>query len=285
MGRPSDRSPLRRISAEACVLGGAGYAVLLQIAHPSVARGVHDHSDFSSRPFDRLLGTLYFVYGTVYGTEEERRRLHAVVRALHRKVNGPGYRALDDDLLLWVAATLFQAASRLHAMVFGELGEEERALHLREASAFATALGLPEEKWPASPEEFTAYWDGALARLDVGEEARAITGQLFHPASAPLRPLMRVQLLLTGGLLPPDLRERFAIPWSPARQRRFDRIVRATRAVYPYVPRSVRVLPATLCLWTMRRGTLGPRWLGPPRRRSGPGAAPRRGAGGAVGRD
>ncbi|WP_150243911.1 oxygenase MpaB family protein [Nocardiopsis quinghaiensis] len=274
MGRSSDESPLRRISGEACALGGAGYSVLLQIAHPSVARGVHDHSDFSTRPFNRLLGTLYFVYGTVYGTEEERERLHAIVRAMHRKVNGPGYRALDDDLLLWVAATLYESTSRLHAMVFGELGEEERARHLREASVLGTALGLPEEKWPATPEEFDAYWGKAVAGLRVGEEARGITEQLLHPASLPLRPLMKAQSLLTGGLLPPHLREQFGIPWSDARQRRFDRVVRVTRAVYPRVPRPVRFLPTTLCLWTMRRGLLGPRWLGPPR----PGAREARGA-------
>ncbi|OOC56054.1 MULTISPECIES: oxygenase MpaB family protein [Nocardiopsis] len=278
MGRSSDEPPLRRISGEACALGGAGYAVLLQIAHPSVAQGVHDHSDFSTRPFNRLLGTLYFVYGTIYGTEEERERLHAIVRAMHRKVNGPGYRALDDDLLLWVAATLYDSTSRLYAMVFGEPGEEERARHLREASVLGTALGLPEEKWPTSLAEFDAYWDRSVAGLHVGEEARRITEQLFHPESLPLRPLMRVQSLLTGGLLPPRLREQFAIPWSDARQRRFDRVVRVTRAVYPRIPRPVRFLPTTLCLWTMRRGLLGPRWLGPPRRRSGP-----RGAKGTLG--
>ncbi|MEE2039746.1 oxygenase MpaB family protein [Nocardiopsis sp. CT-R113] len=261
MRRPSDASPLRRSGGEACALGGAGYAVLLQIAHPSVAQGVHDHSDFASRPFARLTGTLYFVYGTIYGTEEEQRRLHAIVRAMHRKVTGPGYRALDHDLLLWVAATLAHSSARLNAMVFGEPGAEERAVFLREASVFATALGLPEEEWPASPEEFDAYWERSMRGLRVGEEARRIVRELFHPASLPLRPLMRAQLLLTGGLLPPDLREQFGIPWSDARQRRFDRVVRVTRAVYPKVPRPVRFLPVTLSLWSMRRngGWLKPR--------------------------
>ncbi|CAL9493621.1 hypothetical protein SUDANB121_03307 [Nocardiopsis dassonvillei] len=144
MGRPSDGSPLRRITAEACLLGGAGYAVLLQIAHPSVAHGVYHHSDFDDRPFKRLFGTLAYVYGTVYGTDEERERLHAVVKAMHRKVNGPGYRALDDELLLWVAATLCHNAARLHTLVFGGFrDEDEYALFLREASVFGTALGLP----------------------------------------------------------------------------------------------------------------------------------------------
>lgn len=266
MGRSFEESPLRRTCAEACVLGGAGYAVLLQIAHPGIARGMYEHSDFDARPFDRMVGTLFFVYGTVYGTEEEKQRLHAIMRAIHRRVNGPGYRALDHDLLLWVAATLFQSASRLHAMMFGELGEEERALHLREASVLATALGLPEEKWPASPAAFAAYWAGAMDGLHVSEEARDVTARLFSPTSPAMRPFMRFQLLLTGGLLPPHLREEFAIPWSHARQRRFDRVVRVSRAVYPRLPRFLRTLPATLCLWSMRRGVLGPPWLARSRR-------------------
>lgn len=261
MGRPTDETPLRRISGEACALGGAGYAVLLQIAHPSVARGVHDHSDFAARPFARLLGTLYFVYGSVYGDDEERRRLHAIVTALHQKVVGPGYRALDHDLLLWVAATLFHSSSRVTSMVFGEMDEREYAEFLREASVFATALGLPEEEWPGDPEAFAAYWKRTVNDLRVSEEARSVARQLFRPASLPLRPLMRAQLLLTGGLLPPELREQFDIPWSRSRQRRFDRVVRVTRAVYPRLPRPVRFLPVTLSLWSMRRngGWLKPR--------------------------
>lgn len=255
MGRSSDESPLRRITAESCLLGGAGCAVLLQVAHPSVAHGVYHHSDFENRPLARLSGTLTYVYGTVYGTGAERERLHAVVRAMHRKVNGPGYRSLDDDLLLWVAATLCQNAARLYTLVFGGFRDaDEYALFLREASVFGTALGMPPEVWPDTPEAFDAYWEEAVARLEVGEEARDIARRMFRPRQPVLRVLMPLQRLLTAGLLPERLREGFGLPWSPGRQRLFDGIVAATRAVYPRLPRPVRVLPATVCLWAMRRG-------------------------------
>lgn len=280
MGRSSDESPLQRITAESCLLGGAGYAVLLQIAHPSVAHGVYHHSDFENRPFSRLFGTLAYVYGTVYGTDEERERLHAVVRAMHKKVTGPGYRALDEDLLLWVAATLCHNAARVYTMVFGGFrDDEEYARFLREASVFGTALGLPAEAWPDTPEAFDAYWEGAVARLEVGDEARDITRRLFRPRQPVLRVLMPLQELLTAGLLTERLRDGFGLPWSPGRQRLFDGILAVARVVYPRVPRPVRVLPATVCLWSMRRtggpvgfrrrsGRPGPR--GPARRRATP---------------
>lgn len=253
MDRSSDESTLGRINAEAGLLLGAGYAVLLQIAHPSVAQGVAEHSDFASRPLDRLRGTLYYVYGTALGTDEERERVQAIVRAMHRKVRGPGYDALDPDLLLWVGATLYHSGERLYELIIGNLSPEERARFLRESSVYATALGLPEDAWPANPEEFDEYWERSYARLKVESAARDLAEELFRPKKRVLWPLTLTQRFLTGGLLSPELRRDFGIPWSQSRQRGFDRLIRVTRAVYPRIPRPVRTLPAKLYLSSMRR--------------------------------
>ena len=265
---------LRRVQAESGLLAGAGYAILLQIAHPSVAQGVSDHSDFTSRPLDRLRGTLFYLYGTALGTDEERARVQAIVRAMHRKVRGPGYDALDPDLLLWVGATLYRSGERLHELVIGEFAPGEREAFLREAAVYATALGLPEEAWPSTPEEFEAYWERSLADLDVGPVARELANGVFRPRNRLLWPLTSAQRFLTGGLLPEGLRRDFGIPWSAARQRRYDRLIRVTRTVYPRIPRPVRTLPSKLYLRSMRRhggwkapGTKGVK--GTKRRRNG----------------
>jgi uncharacterized protein (DUF2236 family) len=42
------------IGAEGVLLAGAGRAILLQIANPAVGHGVAEHSDFSTRAFDRF---------------------------------------------------------------------------------------------------------------------------------------------------------------------------------------------------------------------------------------
>ncbi len=253
MDLSSDESVFRRINAEAALLAGAGYAILLQIAHPSVARGVAEHSDFASRPLDRLRGTLYYIYGTAHGTDEERERVHAIVRAIHRKVRGADYNALDPELLLWVAATLHRSAVRVYELTVADLTEEERAGFLREAAVYATALGLPPEQWPPTPAEFDAYWERALDRLEVGPHARELSRELFHPNNRLLWPLTLTQRFISGGLLPPELRSEFEIPWSSAHQRRFDRLMRLTRAVYPRLPSPVRTLPAVLYMRSLRR--------------------------------
>ena len=45
-----DAAVIRRVAREGLLLAGGGRATLLQVAHPGVAHGVYDHSDFADRP-------------------------------------------------------------------------------------------------------------------------------------------------------------------------------------------------------------------------------------------
>src|SRR2546429_319415 len=106
---------VRRVDGEAVLLLGGGRALLMQLAHPMVARGVAEHSQFEADPFSRLQRTLDAVTTIVFGTEDEARQVAAVVGAVHERVFGDGYRANDPDLLMWVHATLIDTALRVHA--------------------------------------------------------------------------------------------------------------------------------------------------------------------------
>ena len=80
-----------RLDREAMLLLGAGpRALLLQIAHPSVAAGVAEHSNFREDPWRRLDGTirsyLTIVYGSTPAARAEVRRLNE----LHRGISGIG---------------------------------------------------------------------------------------------------------------------------------------------------------------------------------------------------
>ena len=63
-------SVIRRVNIEPAIMFGAGRALLLQLAHPAVAQGVDDHSDFKGNPFKRLQGTLEATYAVVFGSDE-----------------------------------------------------------------------------------------------------------------------------------------------------------------------------------------------------------------------
>ncbi|MFD0804061.1 oxygenase MpaB family protein, partial [Streptomonospora algeriensis] len=241
--RGRQASSAHRVYREAAALGAAAYAILLQIALPGVGQGVRDHSDFAQRPVDRLRGTLVFVYGLVFGTEEEAERVAGIVRRVHTHVVGPGYSAQDPDLQVWVAATLYACNTRVHELLFGPMAAEDKDAVYECASVFATSLGCPREHWPATRTEFERYWADMVASIEVNDTARAIADDLFHPANPVVRALMRVQRFLAAGLLPAHVRDGFGLEWSPAHQRRFDRLVAVLGAVYPRLPLAVRTLP------------------------------------------
>ena len=132
---------MRAVAREGALLAGGARAILLQIAHPGVARGVAEHSDFAGRPLDRLRATLTYVYGVTFGTPEESRAVAAMVTEAHRSVAGAGYRASDPELQLWVAATLYDTALLIYEQLFGAL---DPAVAEKVYEQYAAGL-LPDE--------------------------------------------------------------------------------------------------------------------------------------------
>lgn len=237
---------IRDVAADAILLAGGGHALLLQLAAPGVAHGVARHSDFAERPLDRLNGTLTYLTVTVFGTPDEARAVARDVGRAHAPVEG----ANDTALQVWVAATLYESAMRARELVHPPLGGEDAEALLAEFAVVATALGVPRASWPASRAEFAEYWSSAA--LDVGDEARDVARALLHPRRGPLwlRALMPTVRLVTAGLLDPGLRAAYGLELD---ERRYARLVRVLRAVYPRLPLAVRTAPMRRYLRSFRR--------------------------------
>ena len=69
-----------RYGSDARTFTGAGAALLLQVAHPTVAAGVREHSNFERDPWGRLWRTLDFVNVFVYGSPADAARRPAPPR-------------------------------------------------------------------------------------------------------------------------------------------------------------------------------------------------------------
>ena len=249
-GRVADRD-LRRFLADSTPVAAGGRAILLQIADPVVAAGVRRHSDFARRPQQRLAHTLMFVYAVVIGSDTDAATAASFVDRAHQPVAG----ADDVDRQLWVAATLYDSAMRAHEL-FGERVDPARARAVLDAYApIGTALRVPADRWPASVEAFEAYWEAALARLEVTDDARGVVRDLLHPRFAPLwvRAAMPLVRVVTVGMLPEPVRTAYRFPWGTREQRRFHRVVRLVRGVRALVPRWALRLPGPLLLRAMRR--------------------------------
>src|SRR3981189_3831109 len=76
------RSMTWRVDREAAIFLGAGRALLLQLAHHWVARGIAEHSRTLADPIGRFHRTFNTVFTMVFGTLDQAL---AAARRLHRR--------------------------------------------------------------------------------------------------------------------------------------------------------------------------------------------------------
>jgi uncharacterized protein (DUF2236 family) len=261
-----DDDPIRVIGREGFLIAAGGAASLLQTAHPQIAQGVYEHSYTAEDPLGRLRGTMQWVYAVEFGSRAEAERLSDAVRRMHDGVTGPGYRAGDPELQVWVAATLFATAAQTYGLFFGELSREELAAYYEQTKVYATILGCPHDMMPATYEDFRAYYARTLASLRITDASRAIAEQVLHPRLPGGRlnePGLAAIRLITAGLMPEPIRRQYGWRWDRARRLRFHLLMRGVRLVYPRLPLPVRTLPRDYYLRELRRRFAEP----PPERR------------------
>ncbi|WP_308467591.1 oxygenase MpaB family protein [Rathayibacter soli] len=261
MARGAAVHGIRDLADEGVLIAGGGRAILLQIAYPGVGRGVAEHSDFASRPLDRLHATLTYAYAVVYGTDAEIAAVRRRVNRAHASVNGPAdadgpaYDAYDPSLQLWVAATLYDTAIGLYERIFGALDDETAERVYREYGALGTVLQVPPGAWPVDRAAFRAYWDATLPTLHATDATRLVAQDLLHPRVGPLwlKAVMPLARLMTVGLLPAALRDEFHLSWGPRHERRFQCWLRVTAVVFPRLPARLRHAPRRRELAALRR--------------------------------
>lgn len=249
------RAPFPEVSREGVLLAAGGRAILLQLADSAVGRGVARHSDFAAHALGRLHGTLAYVYAVAAGTPEDVTAVRRRVDRAHAPVRGAGYSAMDPELQLWVAATLYDSAVTVIERVLGPLPAADADLMYDRFGELGTVLQVPAGRWPADRAAFRDYWDARVATLAVDDEVRQVAVTLLAPGTLPwwLRPLAPLVRRLSLGLLPEAVRDLYALPWDAADERALGRVLRVTAAVYPRLPRWVRFAPERHYLRRVRR--------------------------------
>jgi uncharacterized protein (DUF2236 family) len=238
-------SAARRVHGEGALLLGGGRALLLQVAHPSIARGVAAQSDYAGQRWKRLLRTLRPMYAIVFGDERQAREAIDSLNRVHERIRGPGYDALDPELLLWVLATLIETSLEMHRRFVWPLPAEEAEAYYADMCRLGLLLRIPAAHLPADLAAFRAYFDAAVDGLRVGEEARRIARELLRwtPLNAPFMAPLR---LITAGTLPPSLRAQYGFSWGSKRESALLGLGASTRLVVPRLPRRLRRPPQFL---------------------------------------
>ena len=247
-----------RRAGDARVLIAAGYALLLQVSHPTVGAGVSEHSQFRHDPWGRLLRTLDYTCTMVYGGPHAAGEMGRRIRSFHKEIRGKGpdgrsYHALEPKAYAWVHATLAEAIVRAHERFGRPFDVEQRQEFWAEWRTLGRLLGVRATDLPADWTSFGDYFDEMVdtrcrhtAAVDEVLEVLARPTApskrgLGGPGWAVLRtPLAHASVLATVGLLPPVLRRRFGLRWSRANHLELQALGAALRAITPVMPSWLR---------------------------------------------
>ncbi|WP_268249439.1 oxygenase MpaB family protein [Streptomyces poonensis] len=248
--------------------------LLLQVSHPVVGAGVADHSNFRAEPWPRLIRTLLSLTTVVYGgqeaaTAEARRliRVHAEMKGTDS--SGRRYHALNPEAYHWVHATLVKGPVDAQRLFGKGMTADELEEYYRGMRDVGRVWGLKDHHLPADWTSFVAYYDDMVVnRLEHNQSVQDVLDELTRPAK-PFRrlpgplwsPLARVAahyaLLVTVGTLPPALRERLHLTWTPRQERALRRFARLVRLLMALVPPPLRItVSLAIAYWaTHRPGT------------------------------
>jgi uncharacterized protein (DUF2236 family) len=253
-----------RLQREIVLLLAWAPAILLQLAHPLVARAIADHSTFRTGRWARVRRfqqTLDAMLRIAFGDEREARAAIARINATHDRVHGrlpepagvfaagTPYSAHDPRLLAWVHVTLVAMNLAVYERYVGSLSAADQDRYCEEASAIEPLLGIPDGTLPRSVAALHRHLEERLAsgEIVVTELARALARDVIYPpvprVAAPIAALMRLPAV---GLLPVPVREGYGFAWSP----RHETLLRLSAAS---IRNLLRVTPSVVRHWPAAR--------------------------------
>ena len=242
-----------KVNREVVVVAGWGRAILLQLAHPSVADGVHGHSGSRGSlraSFQRLHSTVGAMLSLTFGHTEEMIAAAAGINAIHDRVQGRvnapaggSYSAHDPDLQRWVHATLLESIPLTYERLVGPLTRRERDQYCVEAAIMEPLMGMPAGWLPRDSGQLDAYMAEMLVggRIVVTDTSRALARAVLYPPKWLVAwPAFRAMQLLTIGSLPPAIREAYGFAWHARDERalaRWTTVLRGSLVVLPSLAR------------------------------------------------
>lgn len=244
-------SMIRKIHREAAVMLGGGRAILLQLAHPFVAAGVDDHSNFESEILQRLYRTILFMHNLVFQDRHKAKNALRHFHAMHKRIKGrlrhraghfppdTQYSGRDPDAKLWVHATFIDTSLKTYQKFIKPLTKQERRNYYSDTLALARLMEIPEEIVPKTVEEFHSYMDDMLSgdTLAVTSTAQRLAHAVLYPEVG-FFPSLSARLLryVTAGLMTERFRLEYGLNWGWKQQFVVQSFSKSTRLLRPVAP-------------------------------------------------
>ena len=239
-------------------------AAVLQNMLPALGQGVEDHSVWFAETLARLRRSIPPIYNTVYGADPEASGHE--VRDFHRTIkgnlpDGTPYSALNPDTYYWAHACFVEHLITATDTFIRRLGREEKEQIFGESITWFERYGVSTRGTPRTYDEFVDYFERTLEQRLVAHRTASYgvgyaTKGWPRPARVPRpiwwlvrRPVNAISSSITIGGMPPRGREILGLPWDEARERRYQRFARASRAsngLYNRLPARLRMHPIPL---------------------------------------
>jgi uncharacterized protein (DUF2236 family) len=257
---PGPRSMIWRYASDPRILAAAGYALVLQLAHPTVAHAVREHSVYRHNPIGRLFRSTDYLAVICFGAPDAALRRARALRARHERIEGvaPGglsYHAFEPEPWAWVHATLADAMIAGNQNFARPMSDDERETFWAEWLGVGRLVCVGESDLPGDWAGYREYFDRMVAeRLEDNDQVQEFLAFIQREVPPPLRvldtsawrivwaPLGQLFWVMTVGLLPPELRGRFGVRWSFALEREFRALAAASRLTTPLMPAVTRFI-------------------------------------------
>ncbi len=234
------------------ILGGYR-ALLLQVAHPAVADGVRQFSDFKNdylgraeRTFTNMIKIYFGDRQTALGSAKTLHHIHSMIRGTVIGNNGgrtinSSYCANDPSLLLWVLATMIDTTLVLYEATCEPLSAFERNLFYEESKQVALVMGIPPDQYPPTLDAFYEYYNAMLEgdTLRVDEVTIKLASAIFNPPFFPAY----LAKVLAAGFLSQRFRTAFSLSYNKNNRTHFKWAIGFMRFVTRVMPRPLGYAP------------------------------------------
>lgn len=244
-------SMIQKIHREAVVMLGGGRSILLQLAHPFVAAGVDDHSNFEAEILHRLYRTILFMHNLVFQDRQTARKALRHFHAMHKRIKGrlkhragnfppdTQYSGTDPEAKLWVHATFIDTSMKTYQQFIKPLTVKERRDYYSDTLRLARLMEIPEDIIPKTLNEFQSYMHNMLSgdTLAVTSTAQRLAHAVLYPQVG-FFPSLSAGLLrnVTAGLLTERFRRKYGLIWGWKERFALSSFSRTTRLLRPIAP-------------------------------------------------
>ncbi len=259
------------IERERIQILGRSARLMAEVSHPLVACAILANTDFT---FKRLNRTVKNNVSIIFGTDEEAKtNAQAVNRAHQMKAEdraGAKFNVHDPELMGFVFMMRQVLSLSTHQKLVGNLSDSELDNYVRGINAYGKMFGVSKRykfnNYSALKAEYhRAFSDGRIAIIpqtleiknklshpfsNSGDAAEFLLGYLSLPwvkkeLAIPVLKLLELPLntlstTIASGLLTPELREGYGVPWGKSEQVIFNSLAGSLKTANHLLPKQVR---------------------------------------------